>query len=293
VTQATRVGELSFSDYLQRGIREGAMWALICVAAYLVLALASYSPQDPGWSHVGHGELVGNAGGRAGAWFSDVALYLFGFFAYLIPVMIAWSGYLVFRKPESEPETRLHKLALRWFGFFLTLAAGCAFASIHLAQIGAHLPNGTGGGLGMLIGERMILAFSPKGATLFLVGLFLAGFRLLTGISWPAVLEGLGGAVLTLFGWLGGGVLALWRLVPIGRGESDVDEPRLLEGADFEAVSEGGDIGVPFDPEILVDAPSDEAVEMPQKTKREAAPQQRAEKPTPAKRKRTKAKRGS
>ena len=41
MTQATRVGELTFSDYLQRGIREGAMWALICVALYLVLALAS------------------------------------------------------------------------------------------------------------------------------------------------------------------------------------------------------------------------------------------------------------
>ena len=248
MTQATRVGELNFSDYLQRGIREGAMWALICVAVYLVLALASYSPQDPGWSHVGHGELVVNAGGRAGAWFSDVALYLFGFSSYLIPVMVAWSGYLVFRKPEPEPETRLHKLALRWFGFFLTLAAGCAFASIHLSVIGASLPNGTGGGLGLLIGERMILAFGPKGATLFLVGLFLAGFRLFTGISWLAVLDTVGGWVLTLFDWVGDGALALWRLIPVGLGSFARREPKLIEAADFEEVQDGPEAPGAFDP---------------------------------------------
>ena len=55
MTQATRVGTLTFGDYLQRGIREGAMWALVCVALYLLLALATYSPQDPAWSHVGYG----------------------------------------------------------------------------------------------------------------------------------------------------------------------------------------------------------------------------------------------
>lgn len=251
MTQATRVGELNFSDYLQRGIREGAMWALVCVAIYLVLALASYSPQDPGWSHVGHGELVDNAGGRAGAWFSDVVLYLFGFFAYLIPVMIAWSGYLVFRKPEPEPETRLHKLALRWFGFFLTLAAGCAFAGIHLPDIGASLPNGTGGGLGLLIGKQMIHAFGQKGATLFLVGLFLAGFRLFTGISWLAVLDTVGGSVLTLSGWVGDGVLTLWRLIPIGARAQR--EPRLLESADFEEVTDGPEIPEAFDAEPVLD----------------------------------------
>ncbi len=245
MTQATRVGELGFSDYLQRGIREGAMWTLICVAVYLVLALASYSPQDPGWSHVGHGELVGNAGGRAGAWFSDVALYLFGFLAYLIPVMVAWSGYLVFRKPEPEPETRLHKLALRWFGFLFTLAAGCAFASIHLPGIGADLPNGTGGGLGLLIGERMIQAFSEKGATLFLVGLFLAGFRLFTGVSWLSVLDGLGGSMLTLFRWVRDGLGALRPRRLIGQSEPQPSEPVLLEAPD---------VAEPFHPEPISEA---------------------------------------
>jgi S-DNA-T family DNA segregation ATPase FtsK/SpoIIIE len=229
VTQATPIGELTFGDYLQRGIREVAMWALICVALYLVLALASYSPQDPGWSHIGNGNLVGNAGGPAGAWLSDVAFFIFGYPAYLIPVMVAYSGYLIFRKPEPRPETRLHKLALRWLGFFFTLAAGCTLASIHLPEIGTALPNGTGGGLGLLIGAHMTPYFSTKGTTLFLVGLFVGGVRLFTGVSWLAVVDALGWSALSLTRWMRDGALVLWKRGPFAGGETAVGEPVLLE----------------------------------------------------------------
>ncbi|WP_089728718.1 DNA translocase FtsK [Candidatus Thiosymbion oneisti] len=233
MAQATRVGTLTFSDYLQRGIREGALWALLCVALYLLLTLVTYSPQDPAWSHIGYGGIVTNAGGRVGAWFSDIAFYLFGILSFSIPVMVAWSGYLIFRKPEPEPEIRLHKLALGWFGFLFALVAGCAFASIYLPALGAELPNGTGGGLGLLLGDSMILAFGPKGTTVFLLGLFLAGFRLLTGISWLAVLDTLGGSVLALMRWVKDGTwFPLWRRRSPADGE-ERDEPVLPEAPEL------------------------------------------------------------
>ena len=53
MAQATRHGHLTFSDHVERVLREGAMWTLMCVALYLVLSLASYAPDDPGWSYVG------------------------------------------------------------------------------------------------------------------------------------------------------------------------------------------------------------------------------------------------
>jgi len=230
VTQATRVGTLTFSDYLRYGIREGTMWALICVALYLALALVTYSPQDPGWSHIGYGEVVSNAGGRVGAWFADVAFFLFGVFAYLIALMVGWSGYLVFHRSEPEPEVRLHKLALRWFGFCFTLAAGCAFVSIYLPGLGTGLPNGAGGGLGVHIGRYMILAFGHKGTALFLLGLFLAGFRLFTGISWLTVLDALGGGVLFLTRWgSSGAALLLQRYRRPAADATEWREPALLE----------------------------------------------------------------
>jgi len=143
--------------------------------------------------------------------------------------MVAWSGYLVFRKPEPQPEIRLHKLALRWFGFFFTLAAGCAFASIHLPGLGAGLPNGTGGGMGLLIAERMTLAFSPKGTTLFLAGLFLAGFRLFSGVSVLLALDALGTVVLALFRRVRGEILLLFERRFSSVGTSAHREPALLE----------------------------------------------------------------
>jgi len=229
VTQATRVGTLTFSDYLQRGIREGAMWALLCVALYLVLALVSYSPQDPAWSHIGHNNIVTNAGGKVGAWFSDISFYLFGILSYFIPVMVAWTGYLIFHKPEPEPEIRLHKLALSWIGFLFVLVAGCAFASIYLPALGAKLSNGTGGGLGLLLGDHMTLAFGPKGTTLFLFGLLFVGFRFFTGVSWLAVLDAVGGSVLALMRWVKNEVWFPLRRRRFPVDDADRSEPSLLE----------------------------------------------------------------
>ncbi|NEX20052.1 cell division protein FtsK [Thiorhodococcus mannitoliphagus] len=196
MAQATRFGQLTFSDHVERALREGSMWTLMCVAIYLALSLVSYSPQDPGWSYVGEANQVSNAGGRTGAWFADIALYLFGFFAYLIPFMVAWSAWLVFRGAGEDAGVKTWLLSLRWIGFLITVAAGCAFASIHFAVAGDYLPNGAGGGLGLLISSHMLTAFNPTGANLFLVGGLAVSLTLFFGISWVKLMDAIGAAVL-------------------------------------------------------------------------------------------------
>ncbi|MBK1725145.1 DNA translocase FtsK [Thiocystis violacea] len=196
MAQATRYGQLSFSDQVERALREGSMWTLICVAIYLALSLVSYSPQDPGWSYVGEATQAANAGGRTGAWFADVTLYLFGYFAYLLPFMVAWSAWLVFRGPGEDPGAKTWVLSLRWVGFLVTLAAGCGFVSIHFASHGGYLPNGAAGGLGLLVSSRMLNAFNPTGANLLLSGGLLVSLTLFFGISWVKLMDGIGAAVL-------------------------------------------------------------------------------------------------
>ena len=213
MSQATRAGQLTLGDYLDRAWREGAMWALIFAALYLVVALASYSPADPGWSFVGDGEGVANAGGRIGAWFADLALFLFGVFAYLLPLMVAWSAYLVFRQRAPEPETKLYWLALRWVGFVFLLIAGAALASIYDGELLGDLPNGIGGGLGLLVKDYALLAFGPGGGPLALGALFLVGFMLATGISPLQVVDGLGALTLLI---LRAPMLALGALGQLG-----------------------------------------------------------------------------
>jgi S-DNA-T family DNA segregation ATPase FtsK/SpoIIIE len=198
LTQATRAGQLTLVDYLDRAWREAALWALVCAALYLVLALATYSPDDPGWSYVGPSDGVSNAAGRFGAWFADLSLFLFGLFAYLIPVLIAWSAYLLFRQRVAEPETKLYWLALRWSGFLVLLAAGSALAGLHLGELTVRLPNGAGGGLGILMADYTGAAFGASGASLFLTALGLAGFSLFTGLSPLLFVDALGAGVLTV-----------------------------------------------------------------------------------------------
>jgi S-DNA-T family DNA segregation ATPase FtsK/SpoIIIE len=237
-------------DYLDRAWREGAMWTLICAALYLVVALASYSPADPGWSYVGQSESVANAGGRIGAWFADLALFLLGVFAYLLPLMVAWSAYLVFRQRAPEPETKLYWLALRWVGFLCVLTAGAALATVYGAHLFQKLPNGIGGGLGLLVTEYAMLAFGNGGGPLALATLFLVGFMLATGISPLQLVDGLGALTLALLRAPVAALRAVDRLRlqrPWHRETIDDDASAYADDPDLEprAWSAGDDDGPP------------------------------------------------
>ena len=96
-----------------RGLREGALFILSALAIFLLVSLASYHPADPGWSNSGEVVRIYNAGGLIGAWLADVLLYLLGYLAYLFPVMVGYSGWLVYRGLTPTGEIDLHVLAVR------------------------------------------------------------------------------------------------------------------------------------------------------------------------------------
>ncbi len=166
-----------------RGLREGALFLFGAVALYLMISLGSYEATDPGWSHSGHVSQIENSGGVVGAWFADVGLHLFGYFAYLIPIMVAYSGWLIFQGRKSDEPVTSTELILRIGGFFLTVMAGCGLAALH-SQTAVGLPLTPGGILGDVVSHSLEEPFSFVGATLFMLALFLAGVTLFTGLSW-------------------------------------------------------------------------------------------------------------
>jgi len=188
----------AFQHHVSHALREGVMWSLFCLSGYLLLSLFTYSPQDPGWSYTGPTMNVLNSGGPAGAWFADVFYYLFGLFAYLFPVMLSWNAVLIFRRRNPDDTVNLNLVLVRWLGFFVTLASGCALAALHASQLGADLPTGTGGVLGGSLGSYFETTFSRSGSTLLMLALFLSGFTLFTGVSWFTVMDLLGGIALGL-----------------------------------------------------------------------------------------------
>ena len=91
---------------LARGTREGTFILVSTLAVYLLLSLVSYSPDDPGWSQTGRANTVLNQGGVVGAWLADVLLYLFGYMAYLFPLMVAVAGWLLTRNAGGRAGSR-------------------------------------------------------------------------------------------------------------------------------------------------------------------------------------------
>jgi len=193
------------SGYVTRGLREGGLFLLGTLALYLLLALTSYSANDPGWSHSGSVAHVVNAGGRVGAWFADVFLYLFGFLSYLFPVMVGISGYLVYRIRPDGSGFDYHVFAMRWAGFLLTLIGGCGLATLHLYSVPGAVPLNSGGVLGKVVSDTLVAIFSPLGSSLFLLTLFMVGITFFTGLSWLKTMDATGRFTLELgerlLGW--------------------------------------------------------------------------------------------
>ena len=177
-----------------RSLREGALWVFGALALVLVIALASFDPQDPGFSYTGEPGRIANLTGKAGAWLADVFLFMFGAPAFLFPVLVAFSGWLLFRRPEKVEDPGRHSQALRVIGFVLTLATSCGLATLHFSA--PSYPNTAGGILGEIVGPGLEGSFRFLGATLLLLGLWFAGVSLFSGVSWLTVMDVLGRSVL-------------------------------------------------------------------------------------------------
>ena len=182
---------------LNRRLKEGAFLLLLAIGVYFLMALFSYSPDDPSWVFESAKQHADNAGGVAGAWAASVLFMLFGNVAYVFPLMIAWGGWLMFRERDEDHHSVMLRVA-RWIGFVLTVLSATALASLHLGLV-ESLPEGPGGITGKFISQSGEAVLNPAGASLLLLALLLVGFTLFTGVSWMAVMDAIGGFVLNVW----------------------------------------------------------------------------------------------
>ena len=186
--------DTSLSRQLLRGLREGALLVFGVIALYLLVALVTYHPGDPGWSYTGDGDGIRNLGGTAGAWFADVALYLLGYLAFLIPLVFVGVGWWLFRHRRDARIASPLELTLRGLALLVALLSGAALAALH--WLPGNLPVNAGGMLGELVASLVVSSLGLVGATLLLLGLFLTGFTLFTGLSWFSLMDFIGKTIL-------------------------------------------------------------------------------------------------
>ncbi len=176
--------------------------ALILIAPlllYLLASLLTYSPQDPSWSHSGSVTApLHNVGGPVGAKLADVLLYLCGYVAFLLPVMlglIAWIA-LFGMDADGDGDADLGP-ALRLIGIVGFLVSATGLLQLRLG-VAPDFSAGSGGILGQLVGNSLYRGFGPVGGNLFLLALLLVSITLATGLSWLAVMDRIGQGAMML-----------------------------------------------------------------------------------------------
>ena len=170
-------------------LKEGLMIFFLALGLYLFLAISSYSPLDPGWSRTGDDSNINNSVGRTGAWISDVLLLLFGYLAYLFPLLLAYRALVIFRHRKEARPFSWELIALRGAGVILTLLGAATLATMHFDT---PLPNSAGGLLGNGIASVALPSFDLTGSTLIFLTMLILGITLATGLSWLALVDNTG-----------------------------------------------------------------------------------------------------
>ncbi|WP_225540266.1 DNA translocase FtsK [Xanthomonas sp. XNM01] len=181
----------------QRLWRDLSLIVVAPLLLYLLACLFTYSVQDPGWSHSGSVVApIENLGGKAGAWIADVLRQLFGYSAFLLPLILGAVAWIALFGLAEEDELGP---ALRLTGIVGFLIASTGFLHVRLlGSTGARDVTDAGGVIGQLVGKSLTSGFGDLGANLFLVVLLLISVTLATGLSWFKVMEQIGAGILKL-----------------------------------------------------------------------------------------------
>lgn len=147
---------------VQRLLETGLLFFSV-FAMFIMLALFSFDPADPGWAQTGYQTPVRNLGGAVGAYLSDLLLNLFGFIAYSLPFIVAIIGWLLFQKFHQLMQLNYLTLALKLVGFFMFYLGVTSLASMNFDDI---FYFSAGGILGDILSETLLPYFSFVGSTL-------------------------------------------------------------------------------------------------------------------------------
>lgn len=190
----------------QRIMREGVLIGAFLLGVFLFVALISYSPEDPGFTTTGAVGQVQNAVGHMGAWFADVLLHMFGYFAYLFPLALAYKVVTLFRDTPDQRAFSWIMIGVKVCGIVLLAVGSCTLATLHFAMP-ADSTWPAGGLIGLAMADFSMPVLALLGSTLFYIAIFLFGLTVSFDISWLRVVDRIG--FWTLSGTAA--ALNLWR----------------------------------------------------------------------------------
>ena len=183
-------------------------WILqVALGVFLLMALVSYSTQDPSWTHSAQTDHIANWAGRVGARTSDIILLLFGLSSYWWIVLLARhisANYRRITLNEEEPDAGPRGVS--WladaFAFLLVLLSCSGILALRMWSLAqkVQLPggrNGMGGVIGEAVAHGVSHALGFTGGTLALLIALAIGLSLYFRFSWLSVSEKLGESIIS------------------------------------------------------------------------------------------------
>ncbi len=190
-----------FGLRLQGSAREGVVVVLLALCVFLLLALFSYDPADPGWSYQGPETDVQNWMGPVGAWLADVLYSLLGASALWWPGMFGYAAWWLMRSRQVRFEIDPVAIAVHTGGLVLLIFGTTMLGALHFYHPDSILPYASGG----ILGEGLVSTLKPLvssgGVGLISAALILIGFPLFSGMSWLQVADELGRRLCKVGGW--------------------------------------------------------------------------------------------
>ncbi len=168
-------------------------WLLLCfgLAIFVLLALFSYNHTDPAWSHYSSDEhIIHNLGGFLGAWIASICLAIFGYLAFIFPILIIYAASVSYwqLRHANLDQRGVSNLVLLSIGFIMTAIGGCGLLSLFLpSRFMLHISSG--GLLGSVISNNLIWLLNYSGSVLLLSLCLLIGLSFATRLSWMSLFE--------------------------------------------------------------------------------------------------------
>ena len=191
------------SSQIAHRLGESFFILTILLSVYLVACLGSYDPTDPGPFNSVASDQVHNIGRLLGAWLANFFLFLTGYLAYTLPVLLIYTGWLVYSKAgKPEEKTGAIEWLARLTGLLLFILSATGLTHIHALPPAGSMPAGGGGVIGMQISTPLLEWSGLLGSTLFLLSMMMVGLTLFAGISWFRVMDVIGKYTLAGLTWL-------------------------------------------------------------------------------------------
>ena len=202
----------------------------LALLIFMVMALASYSPQDGAWSTSGAGGPPHNWAGKLGAWLADLAYMLLGFSAWwcvAAVIRVWWGG--VWRwmhggapvaavAGDSVWSRLVSTRAAFWVGLALLLVASTGLEWSRLYRWDDALPGSAGGIVGAVGGPLAVHWLGFTGSALLGIAVLVLGMALVFRFSWSRVAERIGAGLYALLARvMPSPVVELNRAVAVGK----------------------------------------------------------------------------